>query len=316
MSEIFHLKYRPTNFDEVIGQNSVVSSLKELFKSKNTPHSFLFVGPSGVGKTTIARIIASQVGCDSFNIIEVDAATHTGVDSMRELTENVKFQGIGNPNKVVIIDEGHMLSKGAWNSLLKIIEEPPEHLYFIFCTTEGKKVPETIRTRCNTYLLKEVSKGDIELLLEVVVDCEKLILPEGTIGIISKEALGSVRRALVYLSQVVGSTTLREVLDKINTIAEEDDKVLGICRLIASGRLPWKKATEFALSVKESNLEGVRIQISNYLASCVVRSNSEKDSIRFLSLLGLFSKPWTYQSSAFPELLLVLGEIVYGGESS
>ncbi len=129
--EPLHLKYRPKDFDEVVGQDAVVKSLQQAVKN-NAGHTFLFTGLSGVGKTTLARITAATVGCVSSNLIEIDAATHTGVDDMRDVTFSLKYKPIGVGSvKVIIVDECHMLSKSAWNSLLKVLEEPPAWVYWM-----------------------------------------------------------------------------------------------------------------------------------------------------------------------------------------
>src|SRR3989304_1453147 len=144
-----HTKYRPKHFEEVIGQIEIVKSLQNLIETGKMPKSFLFTGPSGTGKTTLARIIANKLGCDIQNIIEVDAATNTGVEDMRVLCEGLRYPAFGLTTvKVAIVDECQEISKSSWSSLLKIIEEPPSHLYFVFCTTEPSKVLDTIKTRC------------------------------------------------------------------------------------------------------------------------------------------------------------------------
>ena len=144
-----HIKWRPQKLNDVISHAFVVSSLKALLKEKECPHSFLFTGPSGVGKTTLARIVASYLEAA---VLEIDAATNTGIDAMRAVQDMARYKAIDNEKRVVIIDECHALSKQTWQSLLKIVEEPPAHLYWAFCTTEPDKVPATIKTRCVQYL--------------------------------------------------------------------------------------------------------------------------------------------------------------------
>ena len=134
-------KYRPQSWKQVIGQDAAIKSLRATLKAGGK-HGFLFTGPSGVGKTTVARILAAAVGCEAHNLLEIDAATHTGIDAMRAVSEGVAYKAFGDsPVKVMIIDEAHSLSKAAWQSLLKVVEEPPEHAYWVFCTTEPGKIP-------------------------------------------------------------------------------------------------------------------------------------------------------------------------------
>ena len=179
ITETYITKYRPISLDEVIGHKNVIISLQELFKNKATlPHGFIFVSDPGCGKTSFSRIIGNKLDCIDTNIIEVDAGIVTGVDAMRELISNLRYGGLGlNSNKLVILDEVHKLSSSAWDALLKTLEEPPPHVYFCLCTTDGKKVPETIKTRCHVYNLKPVDSNEIYNLLKLVKEIQNLVIP-------------------------------------------------------------------------------------------------------------------------------------------
>lgn len=309
-----HTKYRPQHFEEVIGQAEAVRSLQDLIETKKAPKAFLFTGPSGTGKTTLARIIANKLGCDVQNIIEIDAATNTGVDDMRTLCEGLRYPAFGKTSiKVAIIDEAHFLSKSSWGSLLKIIEEPPNHLYFIFCTTEPSKIIDTIKTRCHQYNLKEVSTDDLMDLLEFVAESEQITLPDTAIGLVARSAQGSPRMALVRLSQIRNCKTVSEIKILLEQPLEESE-VIDLCRLIVSGRgLTWKKIIETVNKLKEQNPESIRIQIVNYLTACILRNQSEKEAIRLLTILDYFSKP-IYQSTGFSDLLLSFGQVVFSDQ--
>ena len=306
-----HTKYRPKHFEEVIGQIEIVKSLQNLIETGKMPKSFLFTGPSGTGKTTLARIIANKLGCDIQNIIEVDAATNTGVEDMRVLCEGLRYPAFGLTTvKVAIVDECQALSKSSWSSLLKIIEEPPSHLYFVFCTTEPSKVLDTIKTRCHQYNLKEVSTDDLMDLLDFVSETEQITLPDNAIALAARSAQGSPRMALVRLSQIRNCKTIQEVKKLLEQPLEESE-VIELCKLIVAGRgLTWQKIVDILNKLKEQNPESIRIQIVNYLTACILKNQSEKEAVRLLTILNYFSNP-IYQSTGFSDLLLPLGQIVF-----
>lgn len=309
----YHLKYRPSHLGAVLGQDHVTKSIEALFKEGKVPHSMCFSGPSGTGKTTLARIVASELKCDPVNVIEIDAATHTGIDAMRELAEGLRYSGMGhNPLKFVILDEAHMLTKSSFNSLLKIIEEPPNHCYFALCTTELSKIPTTIQTRCHCYNLKEVSFDDLMDLMEYVVKEEEIECPKGALEVIATECQGSPRRALVYLSQISGCKTKEEVLEVIES-AQGSAEVIDICRLLAKGQgVTWKNVIGLLKKLDKVDPESVRLVIFNYFSSVVLNSKSEP--FRALQVLGTFSQPITNRSSGMGELLLMFADIIFEKE--
>lgn len=306
-----HIKYRPTSFAEVVGQDEVVRSLKGLLKGGSTPHSFLFIGPSGCGKTTLARILAKELKCEPSNIIEADAATKNGIDDVRSLTENLKYLGFGDkPNKMIMLDECHALSKPAWQSLLKAVEEPPPHVFFAFCTTESSKVPETIVTRCHSYNLKSVGRKVLMDLLAEVVDAEGLEVPDTFIAMAANAADGSPRKALVLLSLISSCSTEEEaaiLLDK----PTENKEIIDLCRLLVAGGLKWDHFVSTLRQMPDQNPESMRIVMVNYLAACLIRSK-EKEVPRLLDLLNAFGTPFNPTDKMAP-LLLAVGNLLFPG---
>lgn len=305
-----HVKYRPGSIDKVVGHKEVCKSLKAALVDSNKPHSFLFTGPSGTGKTTFARIVAEQVGCSPNNILEIDAATNTGIDAMREVTSSLKYQGFGDsPNKMVILDEVHALSKSAWTALLKSIEEPPPHVFFALCTTDSGKVPATIVTRCLSYNLKPLRFDDILDLLESVADQEELDTPDEILSMIGKACNGSPRQALVMLSM------LKEVSDRTEAsiLLEqplENKEVIDLCRMLVKNDLDWPKLTSTLKALSEPNPESIRIIVVNYLNSCLMGAKSERDVPRLLDILFAFSKPCNPTDKLAP-ILLAFGEFIF-----
>jgi DNA polymerase III subunit gamma/tau len=300
----FDKKYRPSNFDEVIGQDHIINSLKD---RENFPHSLIFTGPSGCGKTSISRICASYTGC--IEVIEVDAATYSGVDDMRDIAELMKYKSMrSNGKKFLIIDESHMLSKASWNSWLKIIEEPPQHAYFIFCTTEFEKIPQTIKTRCHTYQVREVSLFEIEAILEGVSSNEDIKLPKGGLTVIAKEAFGSPRQALVFLSQCRNCETLDEIKNTIG-IAVSGDRVYKLCKALVNNNKNPIELLGMLRDIKDLNPLSVKIQLSRYLNGCVLNSKSTNDMKYFLSMLEVINGIKEDKETGFSSILLAFGEI-------
>lgn len=313
-SEDLHIKYRPTDLDEVVGQDEVVASLQALLKKGSPPSTYLFVGPSGVGKTTIARILASKFGCSPQNRIEVDAATFNGVDNIRILTDGLKYKGFGaSPAKVVILDEAHALTKQAWQALLKVIEDTPQDAYFMFCTTEVEKVPKTIQTRCHSYILKAVPRDDVFDLVRFVADQEPISVSDKVIERIISESHGSVRQALVFLSMVSGASSDSSAMALIRAVDEGAPETIDFCRLLIKGGT-WKKMTTLLDKLPDKSPEGIRILVVKYTASCLLGTSNDQEVCRLLSILREFSEPCNPSEGLAP-ILLAIGGCIYGEEA-
>jgi DNA polymerase-3 subunit gamma/tau len=303
------LEYRPTTWEEVLGQSSVVSSLRSLIKSSGR-RSIILTGPSGVGKTTIARILASKVRCESSNLLEIDAATHTGIDAMRMIAEQAPYKGFGESAvKVIIVDEAHALSKQAWQSLLKVVEEPPEHVWWIFCTTEPNKIPKTIETRCACFELKPVHVDEIQSLLLKVVCQEGYDTPEEVIITLARHSFGSPRRALVLLNQCYGCKTTKSALAILQKADEEGDAIV-LARAIVKGGLNWSKLMKLLQPLRDQNPESIRIVTLAYLTTVAFGSKSDDQAGRCLELLDCFSESYN-SSEGFAPLLLSLGRVIF-----
>lgn len=306
-------KYRPSCFEAVVGQNAVVKSLQLATKEKKIPQAMIFAGPSGTGKNTLVYIIANEMQCEKSNIIEIDGSTDTGVDMIREFKEGLRYTSMGkNPLKFVIINECQKLSASAWGALLTITEFPPKHVVFTFLTTDYKKIPTDIQTRCTTYTLKDVKQEDMLDLLEFVAAEEKIELPKGSLDLIVKESQGSPRRALVYLSQVRGCVTKEEVAEMLHT-AMDSPQVIDLCRLLISKNPSWQEALRILKNLKDMSGESVRIPVQNYFLAVILNSKSEEESLRLLRILDVFSKPCK-QQTGIAEIVLGVGEIILSND--
>jgi len=204
-------QYRPQDWNEVRGQEQVTGVLEKAIKNGKTAHAYLFCGSRGTGKTSVARILARELGVSEKDLYEMDAASRTGVDDIRELREGVNTVPFESPYKFYIIDEAHMLSKNAWNAFLKTLEEPPPHAIFVLATTERDKVPDTIQSRCEIYTFKQPTR---EILSQIVTDVAKkegYALERSAAELVALLAEGSFRDALSILQKVLAVSKDKKV---------------------------------------------------------------------------------------------------------
>lgn len=309
MRQELHSKYRPSTFDQVRGQDQVVASLRKALK-KGTSRSFLFHGPSGTGKTTLARIVAKTLECPPENIIEIDAASHTGIDAMRAVKEPLAFAPIGKSKiRVMIIDEVHQLSKAAFESLLKDIEEPPAGVYWCLCTTEPQKVPATIQTRCAVYGLKSVGSETVAELLTHVVSEEGMETPEAVIDFISEQCNGSPRRALNFLAVCVGCTSRKEAASMLAS-ASESKEAIDLCRALIKNA-PWSECVRIISALDGMNGESIRYVVVGYFTKVLKDCTDPKRATGLLAILNEFAEPYPPQAG-ISHVLLSVGRLLLG----
>src|ERR1700745_3530443 len=218
---------RPQSFDEVVGQEAVVRTLKNAVGSGQVRQAYLFAGPRGTGKTSLARILAKSLNCvqgptatpdgtchaclaiaagTSLDVIEMDAASQRGIDDIREIRDRVVLQPVEGRYKVYILDEAHQLTDAAWTALLKLIEEPPPHLVFVFCTTDLSKVLPTVRSRCQTFVFQRPRLQEILTVLTRVAEGEQIDAPQQALSLVARSSRGAYRDAESTLDQLASAT--------------------------------------------------------------------------------------------------------------
>jgi DNA polymerase-3 subunit gamma/tau len=250
-------KYRPQGFDEVVGQEAVVRTLQNAVEHGQVRQAYLFAGPRGTGKTSMARILAKALNCagtpgpspspdktcpvclaiangTSLDVVEMDAASQRGIDDVREIRERVVLQPVEGRYKIYILDEAHQLTDAAWQALLKLIEEPPPHLVFVFCTTELQKVLATVRSRCQTFVFQRPRLQEVVTLLRRVAEGEGIQAQDSALSLIARSARGSFRDAVSTLDQLAAATNnsidAQSVLQLVGAVEEES--LLRLCDMV------------------------------------------------------------------------------------
>jgi DNA polymerase-3 subunit gamma/tau len=310
--------YRPKRLEDVVGQNTVIKAIKSALGRKSVPKAWLFTGNSGCGKTTISRILAKHFAGDQYgpsNIVEIDAATNTGIDEIRQVTTNSHHKAIGSsPVKSIIVDEIHRLSGNAFDALLKEIEHPPQHVFWLFCSTNASKIPETIKTRCIKFTLKPVDETEIFDLLVKISEKEKLGTGADVLEAIAENSSGSPRQALSNLELCAHCTSANTAKELMRSALQMKGPVDLVKLLIRRDVKPkWTDITKCISSMENVEAETVRIVIVNYLSAVLMNTKNESEVQRLLSILDNFSTPYNSASDKLTPLLLSIGMTIYNG---
>ena len=326
-------RYRPKSFNEIVGQKHVVTTLVNALQSDRVAHAYLFAGPRGVGKTSMARILSKALNCqkgttgtpcnkcstcnsitngNDIDVLEIDGASNRGIDEIRNIRQNVGYAPAVSKHKIYIIDEVHMLTKEAFNALLKTLEEPPEHVKFIFATTSPSRVPDTVQSRCQRFDFKNISIPEISDRLAQICKAENIVSEEEVFQSIAKYARGGLRDSESILDQLASfcheKITLRNVYDIFGVVSEEK-----LSSLINSFT---EKKPELSIEIFHGIMEGGRDiegfidQLLLYIRDLLLVSVCKKKSDTIETVSGDLNLLRTQSSSFSPETLMYMFQVI------
>ena len=266
------LKYRPGSFKNVIGNAATVDSLKSVLerKGEDLPHAFLFIGPSGTGKTTLARIVAKMVGCSKSDFCELDSADFRGIDTVREIRRRMHYAPQAGPCRVWLMDECHQMTKDAQEALLKALEDTPAHVYFILATTEPEKLKETLKRRCSTFTLSTVLEKELVAHMTMILGREKKTAPPEVLAQIWQDAGGSPGIALAILDKIVDLAPA-QMLEAAKQQATLHNETIELCRVLMKGA-SWKEIATIIKGI-EAEPESFRRMMLGYATNTLLNGN-------------------------------------------
>jgi len=309
MSDALINKYRPQTWKDVIGQEKIAASMENSIKKRKS-QAYLLVGPPGTGKTTMARLGKAELKIRNEDWLDVDAATNTGIEEMRLVMSDLQYKPLGgNGTKGILVDECHMLSKQAITSLLKTLEEPPKWVFWFLCTTDEKKIPAAIKTRCATYHLKEIRGDDLFQMLANTDEARDL--KDEVLDVCVEEAGGSARQALSNLAVCLTAKNADDAADLLRS-ASKSAEAIDLARALMQGK-GWRdvKPILVALKDQEVNPESVRHTIRAYMTSVILgKGGNDKNAF---GVLSAFSQPFNSGDGISP-LVLACGKIVFGDD--
>ncbi|MHC4182142.1 MAG: DNA polymerase III subunit gamma/tau [Planctomycetota bacterium] len=294
-------KYRPKSFNEIVGQEHIVNTLANAIQTNRVAHAYLFAGPRGVGKTSMARILSKALNCqkgptdapcnkcstcesirngNDIDVLEIDGASNRGIDEIRSIRQNVGYAPAISRYKIYIIDEVHMLTREAFNAILKTLEEPPGHVKFIFATTSPNRVPDTVQSRCQRFDFKNISVSDISNRLAQICKTENILAEDGALQTIAKYAMGGLRDSESILDQLTSfcreKITLRDIYDVLGVVSEEEIASLIDSFVDKNPELAVKGFHEITENGKD--VDGFIDQLLSYIRDLLLVSICNKDS--------------------------------------
>lgn len=267
-----HTKYRPQFLDEVFGNDDIKQSLESIIeREKDKPHTYMFMGPAGCGKTTLARLMAVELGCDPDDIIELNISNQRGIETARDIIEKAKYSPQFGPYKAYILDEIHKSTNEFANAMLKVLEEPPDHVFFFLCTTDPDKVLKTVYKRCTKFEVGRLSDEEIQELLKWVIENEEKNISKTVIDKIIETVEGVPREALIVLGKIID---LKDEDDQLRTVGRSEihkKQTLDLCRALIDKKT-WKVISGI-LQTLDEDPETVRRAVLGYMEKVLLKGN-------------------------------------------
>ncbi len=300
---LYH-KYRPTNLEDIRGNSEMVESLQAMLYDKETcSHAILIHGPTGCGKTTIGRIIATELNCKGNDFREVNTADFRGIDTIREIRKNAQFKSLEGDCLVWLIDECHKMTNDAQHAVLKMLEDAPKHVYFILCTTEPQKLLPTIKGRCAQFQVKPLNERQMFGLLRSVVKAEEETCSKEIYEQIYQDSFGHPRNALQILDQVLKADPENrlEIAKRAEVIQSQS---IELCRALLGKGIAWKEVREILNGLREEEPESIRRHVLGYAQAVLLKS----DNVRAGLVLEEFVDH--FYNSGFPGLTLACYSVI------
>lgn len=272
MTEEIYKRYRPLRWSDVKGQPEACKFLEAKVKAGTVPHAILLTGPSGTGKTTLARILRTELKCGEADFTEINAADFRGIDMVREIRTRMGLAPMFGKCRIWLIDEAHALSKDAQSALLKMLEDTPKHVYFMLATTDPGKLLKTITNRCTEVGCKALKSGTMTELIKDVASKEKVKLSKDVIERLVEVADGSARKALVITDHILA---LDDEDEQLNTIADSDSKrqAIELCRALLNPRCAWADVVPILKGTEGEDVESLRHMVLGYATACMGSGN-------------------------------------------
>jgi DNA polymerase-3 subunit gamma/tau len=290
-------KYRPQTLDEVRGQDTIVKTLDKMLSDINTcPHAFLLTGPSGCGKTSIARIVANRLGCHPNDCQEIDNTDLRGIDTIREIKKESRFLPLNGKVRVWIFDEVQKVTSDGQAGLLKILEDTPNHVYFVLCTTDPQKLLPTLIGRCTRFDVKTLEEDEMVSLLRRVVHKEKQQVDVAILEQIAMDSLGHARNALVSLEKVLAASP-EDRMEIAKSSAEQQNKTIELCRALIK-RVGWKNLATIIAGLKGVEPEDIRRAVLGYCQAILLKEENDVAGL----IMEFFMEPM-YEPNAYQKLV-------------